>query len=256
MARFVLIHGASHGGWCWDKVVPQLQRAGHEVLAPDLPGMGSDKTPLAEITLAGWGEFVAKLVRASPQPSILVGHSRGGTVIGEAAERVPERVIGLIYLTAVLLPPGSILFETRDVMDSDAAKKATFDEIAITMDPAAARETFYGTCDPEDADWALSKLSPEPVKPNRTPLGTTDARWGKLPRAYIECLDDKTLTIDFQRKMQIAYPCDPVVSLTGDHSPFLSKPHEVTQHLDAIATVFASRRQSPKFPFSASVISQ
>lgn len=244
MARLVLIHGAAHGGWCWSRVAPLLRSAGHEVLAPDLPGMGADKTPLAEITLAGWGDFVAELLRASPEPSILVGHSRGGIVIGEAAEREPERVLGLVYLTAILLPPGSILLEARGHMGSEADRTAKFDGTSIAIDTATAREAFYGACDPADADWALSKLCPEPLKPNMTPLGTTEARWGTLPRAYIECLDDKALSIDSQRKMQAAYPCDPVVTLTGDHSPFLSKPREVARHLDAIAQVFAARHSA------------
>ena len=41
MASFVLIPGAMHGRWTWDRIVPQLEAAGHDVTAPDLPGMGS-----------------------------------------------------------------------------------------------------------------------------------------------------------------------------------------------------------------------
>lgn len=37
MSSYVLIHGACSGGWCWEKVVPLLERAGHTVAAPDLP---------------------------------------------------------------------------------------------------------------------------------------------------------------------------------------------------------------------------
>nr|MCS5667148.1 alpha/beta fold hydrolase [Dehalococcoidia bacterium] len=38
MTTFVLVHGASHGSWCWDKVVPLLVAQGHEAIAVDLPG--------------------------------------------------------------------------------------------------------------------------------------------------------------------------------------------------------------------------
>jgi pimeloyl-ACP methyl ester carboxylesterase len=44
MARFVLIHGAWHGGWCWQRVVDILIQRGHAVIAPDLPGHGDDTT--------------------------------------------------------------------------------------------------------------------------------------------------------------------------------------------------------------------
>ena len=40
MSTFVLIHGAWHGGWCWEKVKPLLTAQGHQVVAPDLPGHG------------------------------------------------------------------------------------------------------------------------------------------------------------------------------------------------------------------------
>ena len=47
MTTFVLIHGAWHGGWCWEKVAPLLEARGHRVLAPDLPGHGANRTPLS-----------------------------------------------------------------------------------------------------------------------------------------------------------------------------------------------------------------
>ena len=52
MSTYVLVHGAWHGSWCWEKVVPLLEQAGHQVEALDLPGHGQDKTPIREITLA------------------------------------------------------------------------------------------------------------------------------------------------------------------------------------------------------------
>jgi len=51
MAIYVLIHGGSHGGWCWDKVTVLLRKKGHLVEAPDLPGHGKDRTPIQEVTL-------------------------------------------------------------------------------------------------------------------------------------------------------------------------------------------------------------
>ena len=49
--QFVLIHGAWHGAWCWEKVVPLLKEAGHQVHTIDLPGLGEDQTPISEVTL-------------------------------------------------------------------------------------------------------------------------------------------------------------------------------------------------------------
>ena len=42
--HFVLIHGASHGGWCWYKIRALLEAAGHKVTCPDLQCSGVDPT--------------------------------------------------------------------------------------------------------------------------------------------------------------------------------------------------------------------
>ena len=77
MATFVLIHGACHGGWCWEKVVPILQARGHTAHAPDLPGLGKDHTPPAHVTLADNVEKISRLLDKIEEPAVLVGHDSG-----------------------------------------------------------------------------------------------------------------------------------------------------------------------------------
>jgi pimeloyl-ACP methyl ester carboxylesterase len=143
MASFVLIPGAMHGRWTWDRIVPRLEAAGHEVIAPDLPGMGTNQSiPVEEVTLADWGDFVADQVRAAKAPVVLAGHSRGGLVIGEAAERVPDRLAGLIYLTALLVPPGQSLADItghRPDPDATPPDPAELAAMARGCSTAAAR---------------------------------------------------------------------------------------------------------------------
>ena len=63
MATFVLIHGACHGAWCWEKLVPLLEARGHKVVAPDLPGSGEDRTtPVSAVTLSAYVNAVSKLL--------------------------------------------------------------------------------------------------------------------------------------------------------------------------------------------------
>ncbi|MBT3661687.1 MAG: alpha/beta fold hydrolase, partial [Rhodospirillaceae bacterium] len=59
MANFVLVHGAYHAAWCWQRVVPVLEQAGHRVSAPDLPGHGDDKAPPADVTMSSYAGRVA-----------------------------------------------------------------------------------------------------------------------------------------------------------------------------------------------------
>ena len=73
MATFILVHGACHGGWCWEKVTPILEGHGHKVCAPDLPGLGKDQTPPASVTLADNVERISRLLDKMEEPVVLVG---------------------------------------------------------------------------------------------------------------------------------------------------------------------------------------
>jgi pimeloyl-ACP methyl ester carboxylesterase len=237
MASFVLIPGAMHGKWTWDRIAPRLEAAGHTVIAPDLPGMGTNQTiPVEQVTLADWGDFVADLVRAAAPPVILAGHSRGGLVIGEAAERVPERLAGLIYLTALMVPPGQSLADVTGQRHDPDAPPLTAEQLG-----QLARRLFYSGCSEADAAWALARLHPEPMQIMHTPATVTWERWGRVPRAFIECSEDRTLPLDQQRTMHGAAPCDPVVTLAADHSPFLCAPEALAQAMLAISERFAAR---------------
>ena len=109
MSSYILIHGACSGGWCWEKVVPLLERAGHTVAAPDLPGHGLDDTPSGEVTLASYSRRVCEILDAQAEPVILVGYSMSGLVITAAAEERPEKIKALVYLTAYLVRHGESL---------------------------------------------------------------------------------------------------------------------------------------------------
>src|SRR5688572_25619526 len=109
MSTYVMIHGAWHGGWCWDKVRRRLEDAGHRVVTPDLPGHGDDRTETAAVTLDAYAGRVCEALDAQAEPVILVGHSMGGVIITAAAERRPEKVRALVYLCAFLPGDGDTL---------------------------------------------------------------------------------------------------------------------------------------------------
>jgi alpha-beta hydrolase superfamily lysophospholipase len=60
MARFLLVHGAGGGAWCWERVTPGLRAAGHDVQAIDLPGAGADQTPVSEVTLDRYADAICE----------------------------------------------------------------------------------------------------------------------------------------------------------------------------------------------------
>ena len=225
MATFILIHGAWHGGWCWERLVPLLATEGHQVLAPDLPGMGADAQQLGNDPLGQWVDFVTELVSNAAAPVILVGHSRGGLVISEVAERVPEKIDRLIYLTAFMLQRDQSLMEIAGrypEVGPGAAIRPTDDPTRLGLDLDEAIPIFYGRCSEEEARAAANRLVPEPVAALTKPLQISAERFGRVPRAYIEATHDRAINLDMQREMQAALPCEPVITLESDHSPFYS----------------------------------
>jgi pimeloyl-ACP methyl ester carboxylesterase len=237
MATFLLIHGAWHGAWCWHKLTPQLAAAGVRVLAPDLPSMGDDTTPAAVVTLDYWAQFIADLAAREPEPVTLVAHSRGGIVASQAAELVPERIRRIVYVAAYLLPAGATLAaearrDAQSLVPPNMIPAASGSTCTLRADVVAA--AFYGQCPEADVEFARARLSPEPLKPLVTPLHLTAARYGRVPRAYVETTLDRVISLAAQRRMREALPCDPVFTLETDHSPFLSQPEALARILISI----------------------
>lgn len=240
---FIFIAGALHAAWSWHRIVPLMAARGMIALAADLPGMGEDRSIAPrDATLALWGDHVADLVRAAEPPVILVGHSRGGLVIGEAAERVPDLVAGLIYVSGLIIPPGRTALEIMGAGDTPGGPSPTEDGKAVRIAAAAAVALFYNRCSPADAAAAVDHLCLEPLAPNMTPATVTANRWFRVPRGYVETSDDRTLDMARQRAMQAIAPCDPVVTLDADHSPFLSAAPQLADALLHIAAQFVGER--------------
>jgi pimeloyl-ACP methyl ester carboxylesterase len=239
MASFLLIHGAWHGGWCFDRLVPLLEARGHVAAAPTLPGMAGSPDEIAAVTLDGWADFVVKQARLLSAPVILVGHSRGGIVASSAAQRDPDAFAALVYLAAFMLPAGTSLIEARDAMlrnaDFDAGLSATARGAALAVSREAAINAFYSDCSPQDQAAAVARIVPEPIAPLNERLRLSESRFGSVPRHYIECTLDQTIPIDQQRAMQAALPCASVATLESGHSPFLSMPERLADILDELS---------------------
>ena len=237
MSTFVLVHGAFHGGWCWEKVVPLLERQGHRALALDLPGHGQDETPIGTLTLESYVTRVLQAVEAEREPVVLVGHSLGGLTIATVAERRPERIKKLVYLCAAMLRPGEVWLDVA-ANDTDSLtrkhQQVSSDGVYSTIAREALKPIFYGGCSDEDVARAADRLVPQSMAMRRTPLPTSIERWGKVPRLYVHCLRDRAITIAQQRRLVAAAPC-PTVELDTDHSPFYSAPAALAEALIAAA---------------------
>ena len=234
MSTFVLIHGGCHGAWCWYKVIPLLEKHGHTVIAPDLPSHGRDKTPVSSVTLQAYVDTVGAILDAQREPVVLVGHSMGGGIITQTAEYRPDKIKTLVYLTALLPANGESMGQvlrrnTASTSASDFVRTA--DRSASVVREEVLGNVFYGDCSAEDVALAKLLLTPQATAPLKTPVQTSAANFGRVPRVFIECLRDQAHSLPFQRSVYATFPGQQVISMDTSHSPFFSAPDELAAHL-------------------------
>jgi pimeloyl-ACP methyl ester carboxylesterase len=237
MSTYVLIHGSWHGAWCWYKIIPLLEQAGHTAIALDLPGHGRDWTAARDISMQSYVDSVCKILDAQPEPVILVGHSRGGIVISQTAEYRPEKIQTLVYLAAYLIPNGEAMLPTAlgDTESLIASNLVLNEEEGHHMlKQEAFKAALDADCSQEDVTLATALLTPEPNAPVATPLNLSDKNFGQIARIYIETLQDKGVSPNLQKKMYTAIPCQKVISMETSHSPFLSSPEKLVSHLTSL----------------------
>lgn len=234
-SRILLIHGAWGRADSWRGVARLLQRKGHDVTALNLPGHGDDPTPPRTVRLADYAARIVEELEKGP-PALLVGHSMGGMAISAAAELAPERIRKLVYLCAFLPRDGDSLL---------SLKKREAPTIGDAVRPGPAQGTTV--LDPElaveflchDASDAVKRqvqegLGPQSNKAQTDPVHLTEMRFGSVPRVYVVCEDDRTITPELQRAMATETPCEQVLSLPSGHLPQLTAPVALADLLDGL----------------------
>jgi pimeloyl-ACP methyl ester carboxylesterase len=216
----VLVHGAFHGPWCFDVVRPLLYERGIVAIAPELP----------LDSLAGDVAVVRHELDALDGPTVLLGHSYGGTVVTWAGEHPAVR--SLVYLTAGVPDVGEGIGggPPRELAIPTPAGFVPGSGGAISVEASAAVELFYSDADPAFASaWAAR------LRPTRFVAGEVvpQAAWRSRPSDYVLCQDDAVLPAATQRWLADRAGAR-VWELPGGHSPFLARPAALADALVAI----------------------
>ncbi len=183
---------------------------------------------------------MSDLVQQQKEKVILVGHSRGGLIISQVAEKLPDHIQSLVYLAAILVPNGGTLISAMQ-RHGAAPLELTFSEdgSTSTVTPASVCDALYNTTPEGWVARALSLLGAEPMISFQTPLMLSEYNFGRVPRIYIECLQDKAIPITTQRGMTSEMPCLQVASLDTDHSPFYSASEKLVAQLIDFAGLYS-----------------
>jgi pimeloyl-ACP methyl ester carboxylesterase len=245
--RFVMVHGAWHGPWCWDPLEPHLRAFGLSFTAVELPGR-DDPARVAVSSLNDFAQHVVYRLRARRTPAIVVAHSFGGIVASKAAEMAPELFERLIYVAAFVPRPRVALAQlvTMSEFAGSRAQEAVEYREALGINilkPEKMRDVFYGRCTEDQFDIARSRVVAESLRAQRSAVELSASRFGEVDKAYVECAGDRAIPVAAQREMARLAGVPVVASLDADHSPFLSQPAQLAQVLSSIAV--RSRARSP-----------
>ena len=269
---FVLVHGAWHGSWQWAATQRALAGLGAASVAVDLPGHGfgaplpsgyllpgrpgllTERSQLADVTMDDCADAVLDTLRRVRRYGrvVLVAHSAGGGPASLAAERAPELVDRVVYLSAFVPAGRPRFFDYLSAPENATARgqglnlgdPGTLGAVRIdplSPDPAYVeelRQTHYHDTPADRFDRWRSALSPDlPLAVPATPVILTAARWGRIPRTFVRCADDRALPTSAQDLMiaeaDRAMPGEPftVRTLPGSHSPFAARPQELAEAL-------------------------
>lgn len=242
MATYILVHGAWHDAGCWDGLASLLCSRGHEVLTPTLPGheAGPEKdrfSPWA-VTMEIYAAALLDVAAQADQKPICVGHSMAGFVLALAAEQRPDLFQKLIFLTA-FVPNGRGRLLPMIIADASLRRRILHSDFRFfggtnSVRPDTAADFLYTDCVPEIQKEATAALLPQPVRPLFSSVEITEAGFGSVPKAFIECTGDQAIPIALQRRMQHFSSFDQVRSLEAAHSPFLSIPEETADVLEEL----------------------
>jgi pimeloyl-ACP methyl ester carboxylesterase len=177
---FVLVHGAWHGGWCWERVAAILREAGHAVFTPTLTGLAERAHLLShDITLdTHVADVVEVFSRERLQNAVLCAHSYGGWPVSAALEQVESQVSALVFLDAHLPANGECGLDTTNHPDDiHAARKNGLPAI-----PPPAATDFVSA---KQSAWVQSMMTPHPIGTYLTPIRLRGARERIEQKLYI-----------------------------------------------------------------------
>ncbi len=231
MATVVLVHGSCHGGWGWQRVIPLLEEAGHEVWAPTLTGLAERRHLLTpDVDLRMHTRDVTELMGFEDlQDVVLVGHSYGGMVITSVAATEPSRVARRVYLDAYVPRSGESevdLWPEEWVTDHS---KELNKKLPVRAPPSVE---LLGIDDPEDAAWVESRMTPHPLNTYTQPVPKGAEA---VPGAFIHCTTGPLVEL-FGRFAQRARDEGwPVEEIATGHEAMVTEPDRVAGLVDGWA---------------------
>lgn len=230
MAEFVLVAGAWLGASAWDDVVAPLRAAGHGAHPLTLSGLGDRRgMPAGQQTHVQ--DIVDEVERRDLRDVVLVGHSYSGIPVGQAAERIGDRLTTVVFVDAEVPVDGGSF--ASGWWQGQEAFEAQLTENGGYWPPIGAADLDGQGLADEQVARLVEGSVPHPGATLTEPAVLTRPL-GELPATYVKCLLDgpepnatvaKLLGNDNWR----------LVTMDTGHWPMFSQPTELARILAAQA---------------------
>ena len=231
----VLVHGAFAGSASWDRVIPPLHDAGHEVIAAANPLRG----------LAADAESVSDLVRTIDGPVLLVAHSYGGAVISNVAADAAE-IVGLVYVNGFAADGGENCFGLAGMFPGSMLGEETARPVPRsdgTTDLYVAADSFHDIfCQDVPAQQAARMAitqRPATQEALTEPSGE-EPLWKHVPSRFLIGEDDHIIPAALQKYMAERAHAQRTLEIPGaSHAITVSHPGAVAHQIMEAAAVYA-----------------
>ncbi|MBB4931228.1 pimeloyl-ACP methyl ester carboxylesterase [Lipingzhangella halophila] len=232
MSTFVLIHGAWHGGWAWQRVVSRLRAAGHEAHAPTLTGLSDRAHTLhPQVGLSTHIQDVVAHIEAHDlRDVVLVGHSYAGQVVTGVADRIPERLATRVYLDAFVGEDGEAAIDLLPETVAGHYRESVGGPGFGWLIPVRSL-TVLGVADEADLAWLTPRLTPHPWLTYTEPLRLTGD--DRVAAVFVECTD--WMGVFAPQARRAAARGWPTAELATGHEAMVTAPAELARTLLQIA---------------------
>ncbi|MDO8374309.1 MAG: alpha/beta hydrolase family protein [Polaromonas sp.] len=238
MANFVLVHGAWHGGWCWQRVTLALQQQGHRVHAVTLTGLGERAHLLApSITLDTHIDDVVSAIEVEELHDVILAvHSYAGMIGTAVADRLGKHLKHLVYVDAVVPKPGESWSSTQSAATQQQRLSAAQASTRFSFPPPDPE--VFGLHNADHA-WVKRRQTPHPGNTYQAPLDFDIKRVAAIPRTFVNCTQPALATIEPSR-LRVKdpkfwdgawLPNSKIVELKTGHDPMISEPAALTKIL-------------------------
>jgi pimeloyl-ACP methyl ester carboxylesterase len=215
VTNIILVHGAWADGSSWSKVIPILEKAGHKVIAVQMP----------EHSFSDDVATVKRAIELVQGPTILVGHSYGGMVISNAAYN-NTNIKGLVFIAAVAPNEGQSISDFVDVKKLPKDLLITDSAGFVYFNPSKFHDTFA-----QDVNLTQANIMAAVQKPINQSIFAEKSgppAWKQLPVWYQVSENDHAFppAVEHQFAKQMNAT---TISLASSHASLVSHPNEVAQ---------------------------